>query len=138
MSVNAAELEWNVKAWDTDSWQSGGNFDYLDLDNDGILNLRDEDKDGDGVINAEDNFAINIAASTDTDSDGKPDSFNEGCDEACIADSGLVLDLDDDNDGVADVDDDFPLDASKGKVIIRSGLNIPLLKAIIDAKSAAQ
>jgi hypothetical protein len=44
----------------------------------------------------------------DTDSDGFP---NE-CDEDCLA-TGMTADFDDDNDGVEDTSDAFPLDASE-------------------------
>jgi hypothetical protein len=61
--------------------------------------LLDNDDDNDGVLDENDAFPINSAASVDTDSDGLPDNFNENCDADRIAGSGLKLDLDDDNDG---------------------------------------
>ena len=64
-----------------------------------------DDSDGDGVVDAEDAFVSNAAASLDTDLDGLPDFFNDACDETCIANSGLELDLDDDNDGISDTDE---------------------------------
>jgi hypothetical protein len=60
------------------------------------------DSDGDGVGDTEDDFPNNIAATTDTDQDGKPDTWNASCDANCQSNSGLILDLDDDNDGMTD------------------------------------
>jgi hypothetical protein len=70
--------------------------------------LADDDDDNDGVIDTDDAFKTNAAASVDSDLDGLPDSFHRNCDETCIAESGLTLDLDDDNDGISDVDDAYP------------------------------
>ena len=44
----------------------------------------------------------------DTDGDGRPDE----CDTDCLA-TGMAADTDDDNDGVLDNEDVFPLDASE-------------------------
>jgi hypothetical protein len=144
---------------DAENWSTSGSF-AITID---ALN----DTDGDGMVDTEDDFVSNAAASIDTDSDGKPDSFNEGCNATCVADSDLVLDLDDDGDGVLDADDAFPLisignyvdtdndgapdecdadclalgmtaDTDVNEDIIKSGLNIPLLKAVLDAQSAVQ
>jgi hypothetical protein len=60
------------------------------------------DADDDGVVDDEDDFPNNDAASTDTDNDGQPDAWNAGCDTTCQSSSGLTLDLDDDNDGMSD------------------------------------
>ena len=57
-----------------------------------------DDVDRDGITNDLDEFPRSAAAE-DFDGDGLPDSFLEGCDETCIADAGLVLDADSDNDG---------------------------------------
>ena len=75
------------------------NYDYFDLDDD-----------NDNVLDTADAFPMNYAASADTDFDGKPDSFHENCNDECIATSGLVLDLDDDNDGILDINDQYPLE----------------------------
>ena len=76
------------------------------------------DTDGDGVANTSDAFPSDPAASTDSDGDGYPDSWNENATEDMIAESDLTLDafpqdpteaIDTDNDGVgnnADTDDD--------------------------------
>ena len=44
---------------------------------------------------------------TDTDGDGRPN----GCDSACVA-LGMTADPDDDNDGIFDESDLFPLDGN--------------------------
>ena len=76
-----------------------------DTDGDFVSDLLDSDDDNDGVLDVDDAFSTNAVASVDTDLDGLPDSFHEGCDDACIASSGLTLDLDDDNDGYSDIDE---------------------------------
>ena len=60
------------------------------------------DRDSDGSADATDAFPDNSAASKDTDGDGLPDSWNPGCDSACQQSSGLIVDNDDDNDGMTD------------------------------------
>jgi hypothetical protein len=50
------------------------------------------DSDGDGVLDADDQFPSNWEASRDSDGDGAIDFWREGCDEACRASSVLVLD----------------------------------------------
>ncbi|MCP4088400.1 MAG: hypothetical protein GY746_01200, partial [Gammaproteobacteria bacterium] len=65
----------------------------------------DGDVDSDGVINSEDAFPTNPAASIDGDQDGMPDEWNKGCDADCQANSGLILDPypnDRNNDGIPD------------------------------------
>ncbi len=89
------------------------------IDNSGLV--LDIDDDNDGVTDLEDAFSLNVAASTDTDGDGQPDTFLAGCDQACIANSGLTLDNDDDNDGVVDGEDTFPLDDSKWRLTYAIG-----------------
>lgn len=68
------------------------------------------DSDGDGVLDSDDDFPFNWAASKDSDSDGAIDIWREGCDEACRSASGLVLDqFPDDEDVSLDLDlDGFP------------------------------
>ncbi|MEK9588983.1 MAG: hypothetical protein VW349_11125, partial [Gammaproteobacteria bacterium] len=58
---------------------------------------------------------ISLAGRTDTDGDGFPND----CDTACLA-TGLIADLDDDNDGVLDAVDGFPL-ISLGSLIDTDG-----------------
>ena len=69
-----------------------------------------QDDDGDGDAAYLDDFPLNAAASVDTDGDGLPDDWNTGCDATCLSASGLTLDGDDDNDGVADGEDTNSLD----------------------------
>jgi len=51
---------------------------------------------------------VDFSSRIDTDSDGLPND----CDAGCIT-AGLIEDFDDDNDGVFDENDAFPLDASE-------------------------
>ncbi len=51
-----------------------------------------DDFDNDGVIDSEDAFADNAAASVDDDEDGLPDAWNDSCDSECQSASGLSLD----------------------------------------------
>jgi len=86
----------------------------LDADKDGLSNAREyalgtdpnqADSDEDGISDSIDLFAlIAIGVLTDTDNDGAPDE----CNTACVS-LGMNADTDDDNDGVLDVDDEFPL-----------------------------
>lgn len=66
---------------------------HSDLDGDGIADSRDDDRDGDGLVNFLDNHP------DDTDNDGIDNHE----------------DLDDDNDGVHDDEDAFPLDPAEQK-----------------------
>ena len=75
-----------------------------DNDYDGIADADDPDDDNDGVLDTEDDFKDDPAASVDTDGDGQPDSWNEGYTEDDST-TGLVEDEDDDNDGVSDADE---------------------------------
>jgi hypothetical protein len=69
------------------------------------------DSDGDGMLDNDDIWPNERAASNDADSDGHPDRWTIGCDDVCIANSGLTLDQfpanhaawqDDDLDGLPD------------------------------------
>jgi len=64
-----------------------------DLDCDGIIDIVDNDIDGDGVSNAIDAFPLNSSETIDTDGDG----------------IGNNADTDDDNDGTIDSEDSNPL-----------------------------
>ena len=55
-----------------------------------------------------DAFPEDPAASVDTDLDGMPDDWNEDASETDIGNSELIIDEDDDNDGIPDVDDPNP------------------------------
>lgn len=70
-----------------------------DIDNDGIADSIDTDRDGDGLSNFLENAAgtdPNVADQYDIDGDGIPDA----------------IDSDQDGDGILDKDDDFPKDAT--------------------------
>ncbi|QBY04252.1 hypothetical protein E2K93_07555 [Thalassotalea sp. HSM 43] len=75
------------------------------------------DSDDDGVPDSADPFPNDPAASVDTDGDGMPDDYNEGCDTACQEASDLVIDDDDDNDGILDVNDGHPLDNTQSVLV---------------------
>lgn len=70
------------------------------------------DPDGDGISNYEDAFPFDESASRDSDGDGQPDDWNfqrSQVDSTSVPQ--LVLDLDDDNDGIPDEQDAFPRNA---------------------------
>lgn len=74
------------------------------------------DSDLDGVVDYNDAFPTNSAASIDNDEDGFPDSWNASCNLSCQGASGLVLDNylnDSDNDGAINSEDSFPLDPNE-------------------------
>lgn len=73
---------------------------HSDIDFDGIGDSRDDDADGDGILNDEDEFPL------DTDNDGLPNRD----------------DPDDDNDSVLDVDDLFPTDPSESTDVDNDGV----------------
>jgi cbb3-type cytochrome oxidase subunit 3 len=50
------------------------------------------DGDGDGLLDVDDAWPNNRAASKDLDADGYPDEWSSSCDDACITASGLILD----------------------------------------------
>ena len=98
-----------------------GLFQMYDSDGDGCLDyIEDKDSDNDGrcdgpsefvrggsltafdCLAGPDDFPFDPAAWLDTDRDGKPDEMNISMN----ADSRLVEDLDDDNDGWSDTDED--------------------------------
>ena len=60
-----------------------------------------------------DDFKQTLVATVDTDGDGKANFYLESATEQAIANSGIELDEDSDNDGVNDDQDSYPLDASK-------------------------
>jgi len=78
----------------------------LDTDNDNIPNCIDDDIDGDGVMNQDDAFPLDVFESLDTDGDG----------------IGNNIDADDDNDGVLDGFDAFPLDYNESEDVDKDGI----------------
>jgi hypothetical protein len=70
----------------------------------------DDDRDGDGVLDVSDDFPDDPSVALDTDGDGMADEYVGTCDATCQSASGQTIDTDDDNDGVSDGSDAFPLD----------------------------
>jgi DsbC/DsbD-like thiol-disulfide interchange protein len=74
------------------------------------LDLNQIDTDGDGVNDNVDAFINDASASVDTDEDGQPDTING------TSTTGLTEDLDDDNDGIPDIEEETvglnPLDST--------------------------
>lgn len=60
------------------------------------------DRDGDGSPDKSDAFPDEPAASVDTDADGLPDAWHPDCDQTCQQNANLILDADDDGDGMTD------------------------------------
>ena len=93
---------------------------FLDTDNDGLANCVDADIDGDGFSNdAEEAAGSNVfsSASTPEVCDGIDNDLNDGIDEGSLNTDGDLqancVDPDDDNDGVLDGADRFPLDGTE-------------------------
>ena len=85
----------------------------LDTDGDLISDATDVDDDNDGIPDDQDAYPlVAIGNLTDTDGDGAPDDCAELTPSPCDG-TAMVSDSDDDNDGVADDEDAFPLDANK-------------------------
>ncbi len=62
-----------------------------------------------------DAFPAVAGVSIDADGDGKPDSIHDDCDSACQENilRTLIIDEDDDADGVADIEDNCPLHSNR-------------------------
>ncbi|MCP5149178.1 MAG: VCBS repeat-containing protein [Chromatiales bacterium] len=88
----------------------------LDTDGDGELDATDIDDDGDGIPDTQDAFPLDPAASVDTDGDGRPDDYNPGSTAEQRAASPLVVDDDDDGDGVVDTADNCPLTSNASQL----------------------
>jgi len=103
--LNTQRILSHCYSWGTQSNICQG---QLDNDNDGILNVHDNDKDGDGIIDSNDDFPLSFLESIDTDNDG----------------IGNNTDMDDDGDGISDDDEIYagsdPLDASSIPISIVS------------------
>ena len=101
----------------SDAFPNDANED-TDTDGDGIGNNADTDDDNDGLLDVDDSEPLNSL--TDLDGDGIVDS-SDNCPSVANADQsdtdgdgeGNVCDTDDDNDGVPDTEDAFPLDATE-------------------------
>ena len=113
---------------DTDGDGVGDNADAFDNDAGETL-----DTDGDGVGDNADVFPNDASETLDTDGDGVGDNAdvfpNDGSETLDTDGDGVGnnADTDDDNDGVADVDDDYQLDATKSDneiITVKAGWNI--------------
>lgn len=80
-----------------DNCDGTSSFDQEDIDRDGEGNPCDGDDDGDGTLDADDDFPRDKSERVDTDADGTGDN----------------ADTDDDGDGTPDAQDRFPLDRAE-------------------------
>lgn len=71
------------------AWDFGTNQQVPALRIEGVVY---RDSDGDGLLDADDEFPNNWEASLDSDNDGAIDFWREGCEASCRAASSLVLD----------------------------------------------
>ena len=93
-----------------------------DLDNDQQGDVCDDDRDGDGLSNSEETALGTNPDAVDSDEDGANDG-TDNCPATANSDQldtdndgfGNVCDLDDDNDGVLDSDDAFPMDDTESE-----------------------
>jgi len=121
----------------SDNCAAIANTNQLNTDNDAQGNACDDDDDNDGVADTSDAFPLDASESVDTDGDGignntdptpNGDIDSDGIDnmtDNCVAVSnadqlntdndinGNACDSDDDNDGIADIADALPLDATE-------------------------
>ena len=122
----------NLPAFSNPTQVSAGFFHICALDDNGVqcwgrndagqtnvpgLSI-DPDDDNFSNQSGADAFPLDSAASKDTDDDGRPNEWNPGKTSADArlhhpSTPLLVLDKDDDNDGVLDVNDIFPLNAAE-------------------------
>jgi len=104
--------EYGSSWWDNNWRECEGYWKRVDTDGDGLWNDQDDDIDGDGILNEDDNDSYNHWEFTETTWRG--DAFPKDPNEWEDTDGdgiGNNADDDDDNDGVLDSNDDYPLDA---------------------------
>jgi uncharacterized delta-60 repeat protein len=135
--IHTGDLDYDGIENAIDNCVSVSNADQLNTDGDSEGNACDSDDDDDGVDDITDAFPLDATEFVDTDGDGigdnadttpNGDTDNDGIDNAtdnCVSVSnidqlntdgdseGNACDNDDDNDGVADTSDAFPLDATE-------------------------
>ena len=103
-----------------DNCPSNANPDQVDFDEDSLGNVCDSDDDNDGVDDNQDAFPRDPSEDTDGDQDGVGDN-GDNCPAVANANQtdqdqdgqGNACDSDDDNDGVDDELDAFPLDSTE-------------------------
>ena len=92
-------------------------YETMDSDGDGVGDTADLDDDNDGVADLDDAFPFDPAEWSDEDGDGIGDNVDPFIDNPNADTDGDGItngtDTDDDNDGVLDADDLFPLNANK-------------------------
>src|SRR5690554_1823324 len=101
--------------WPTDAAANGGIVWVFSADQKlpalKLGNNEYRDSDGDGYLDQDDQFPNDYAAAIDADGDGHPDRWTLGCDDECVTNSVLTLDMfpetaaawqDDDMDGFPD------------------------------------
>jgi len=71
------------------AWNFGSNSQLPTLTN---FDSGTRDSDGDGVLDKDDDFPLDHAASTDSNQNGSPEEWNDFCDTECQEQSGLTLD----------------------------------------------
>jgi hypothetical protein len=117
----------------------------LDTDLDGVLNINDDDDDGDGLSDLQEADLGTDPLNADTDDDGVndfTDTFPLNISESVDTDSdgiGNNADTDDDGDGYSDAEEAAegtdPLDANSAPM---GGLSLILIKAFLDKQKAEQ
>ena len=92
-------------------------YETADSDKDGVGDNADSDDDNDGVADADDAFPLDPSEWQDEDGDGIGDNVDPFIDNPNADTDGDGIangtDTDDDNDGVLDTEDLFPLNANK-------------------------
>ncbi|MFZ9056589.1 MAG: gliding motility-associated C-terminal domain-containing protein [Flavobacteriaceae bacterium] len=104
--------EYGNSWWDRNWRECEGYWERVDTDGDGLWNDEDDDIDGDGILNEDDNDHYDWWRFNESQwiGDAFPSDPNEW--EDTDGDGiGNNADEDDDNDGVLDNEDDYPLDA---------------------------